>query len=255
MRAATALTSLTLILALTSCGSNEAETTMDVPDSSTTSATSPAESSTPSTTSTTTTSPSSSPTSASRSDENESATVSSDDDEPSDASMDDSSDSSSEETPEVLTTDSSGQVLGLAQVFSVIGDWDSERFSGAGQSDVRGTGLDLLGCYASFDEAQSSSYGGGTGQLELRLDRKFERVTFNAFQTNASTSSDETLVVEVLAGGEQVDIRRIAFDKLQDFDLPIAGKNAVKIRVFLETRTNCDRRTSASVAITNLTVI
>jgi hypothetical protein len=73
--------------------------------------------------------------------------------------------------------------------------------------------------------------------LELRLARRFAKMSMSVGQANNSPSSDAVLVVEVVANGEQVDLRRVPFDQLQPFELDVQDVNALKIHVWIDPET------------------
>ena len=69
--------------------------------------------------------------------------------------------------------------------------------------------------------------------LELRLSNSFESLTFKVGQANNSESSDQELTVEVLANNEQVEIRQVPFNQIQQFEIPVSSVNALKIQIYL----------------------
>src|SRR3712207_8143794 len=52
-------------------------------------------------------------------------------------------------------------------------------------------------------------------QLELRLENKFDTLSFTAGQGNDSLRSDQNLSVEVMANNAQVEIRSIPFNEIR----------------------------------------
>jgi len=71
-------------------------------------------------------------------------------------------------------------------------------------------------------------------ELELRLSNSFERLTFKVCQANNSSASDQDLTVEVVANNEQVEIRQVPFNQIQEFDIPVEAVNALKILMYLD---------------------
>lgn len=127
----------------------------------------------------------------------------------------------SETDARVLEETARDQPLTLGDIFNVEGEWTEDRYNVSDRSDIRALGARVL-CSSS------------TRSLELRLARRFDTLSFTVGQDNASDSSQEVLVVEVIGNGEQMDVRRVPFDQVQPFDLPITGVNAVIIDFSLE---------------------
>ncbi|SFO52684.1 hypothetical protein SAMN05660359_04057 [Geodermatophilus obscurus] len=84
---------------------------------------------------------------------------------------------------------------------------------------------------AAVSQGCGGSYYSRT--LELRLSNSFERLTFKVGQANDSESSDQELTVEVLANNEQVEIRQVPFNQIQEFEIPVSSVNALKIQTYL----------------------
>jgi hypothetical protein len=125
--------------------------------------------------------------------------------------------------PVVLGSNASGRELKLADVFSADGTWEESRYDVATRRDIQGMGVTLDSCgeYAA-------------AQLELRLAQNFKKLTLSVGQANNSPSSDQKLVVEIVANGRQLDIRRIPFDRIQPFTENVAGVNALKLRFWID---------------------
>ena len=141
-----------------------------------------------------------------------------------------------------LDTSDSGRTLTLADFFSPQSYWQERRFDIADKTAVQGIGTTVSNC--------GSAYG---RELELRLGNKFSELTFSAAQANDSQSSDQKLVVEVLANNQQVEIRSVPFNQVQDFRISVDGVNALKIRLYLdETVPRCGG--SVNGVITGATV-
>lgn len=125
--------------------------------------------------------------------------------------------------PVVLGTNASGRELKLADVFSTKRDWEESRYDVASRRDIQGMGVSLNSCGDYY-----------AAQLELRLARNFTTLTMNVGQANNSPSSDETLVVEIVANGRQQDFRRVPFDRIQSFKVSVRDVNALKLRFWID---------------------
>jgi hypothetical protein len=125
--------------------------------------------------------------------------------------------------PSSLGTQSSGVPLGLDDVFAATGEWQEDRWDIANRKELMGMGVALRGC--GPDSA---------AELDLRLAHNFSRLDMRVGQANTSTDPDQRLVVEILSGGKQEEIRRVAFDELQPFTLPVESVNALGIRLYLD---------------------
>ena len=78
---------------------------------------------------------------------------------------------------------------------------------------------------------RSSSSGSGNN---------FQELTFSVAQANDSQDSDQELSVEVLANNEQVEIRSVPFNEVQEFTIDVDGVNALKILFSLDDNVaNC----------------
>ncbi len=86
--------------------------------------------------------------------------------------------------------------------------------------------------------------------LELRLARRFDQLSFSVGQDNASANSEQVLNVEVVTNGEQADLRKVPFDRVQPFEVPVSGVNAVVINFELDE--GCDD--SVIAVVESLTV-
>ncbi len=135
------------------------------------------------------------------------------------------SDTSGEAEPTELTPVAGGQRLTLDRFFNAQNYWEENRYDVATSSDVQGIA-------ATVDTCTGTGYG--VKELELRLENKFDALSFTAGQGNDSVRSDQHLSIEVLANNAQVDIRSIPFNELRDFEIPVDGVNALKIRLFLD---------------------
>jgi hypothetical protein len=117
-------------------------------------------------------------------------------------------------------------LLGLADFFEPTYQWTESRFDVADKGQVQGISARIDSCNASNAEV-----------LELRLSNKFTRLSFHVAQANSSKSSDAILTVEVTGNGRQLDVRKIAFNTVQDFGVPVQGVNATQIKFHLEQPT------------------
>ncbi|MGY1609210.1 MULTISPECIES: hypothetical protein [unclassified Geodermatophilus] len=123
----------------------------------------------------------------------------------------------------VLEPESSGEELGLEDFFQPNeAHWQENRFDIADQPDVQGMAAVASGCGSNY-----------TRTLELRLSNSFENLTFKVGQSNDSESSDQELTVEVLANNEQVEIRQVPFNQIQEFEIPVRAVNALKVQTYL----------------------
>ena len=99
----------------------------------------------------------------------------------------------------------------------------------------------------------------GTGyaprELELRLANNFDELTFSVGQANDSLASDQNVSVEVVGNNQQIDIRSVPFNQIQEFRIPVSGVNALKIDLSLdEDVQNCGRTGSVVAVLTDITL-
>ena len=94
------------------------------------------------------------------------------------------------------------------------------------------TSSDVQGIASTVDTCSGRSSSVKT--LELRLENKFDTLSFSAGQDNDSVRSDQNLSVEVMANNAQVEIRSIPFNEVRAFEIPVSGVNALQIRMFLD---------------------
>lgn len=153
------------------------------------------------------------------------------------SSSEEASSSATETTPSETTAtetsadDSDGQLdpedegrrLTLADFHMPSSAWDEERYDIADQRDVQGIAAEVNAC---GDYAPK--------ELELRLANNFEELTFSVAQANDSLDSDQQLTVEVLGNNEQVEIRSVPFNQIQEFTIDVEGVNALKILFYLD---------------------
>lgn len=142
-----------------------------------------------------------------------------------------------DEASGILDDTARGQALALNDIFKADGQWYEDRYSVSDRSDIRALGTEVS-CY------------GGTPSLELRLARRFDQLSFSVGQDNASANSDQVLIVEVVTNGEQSDLRKVPFDRVQPFEVPVSGANAVIIKFDLDQ--DCDD--SVIAVVESLTV-
>ena len=122
-----------------------------------------------------------------------------------------------------LDPEDEGRKLTLTDFHMPTNAWDEERYDIADQKDVQGIAATVQSC---GDYAPQ--------ELELRLGNNFEELTFSVAQGNDSQDSDQQLSVEVLANNEQVEIRSVPFNQIQEFTIDVDGVNALKILFYLD---------------------
>ena len=122
-----------------------------------------------------------------------------------------------------LDPEDEGRKLTLADFHMPTNAWDEERYDIADQKDVQGIAATVQSCGDSAPQ-----------ELELRLGNNFEELTFSVAQGNDSRDSDQQLSVEVLANNEQVEIRSVPFNQIQEFTIDVDGVNALKILFYLD---------------------
>jgi hypothetical protein len=122
-----------------------------------------------------------------------------------------------------LDPEDEGRKLTLADFHMPSSAWDEERYDIADEKDVQGIAATVQQCgdYSPLE-------------LELRLANNFEELTFSVAQANDSRDSDQQLSVEVLANNEQVEIRSVPFNQVQEFTIDVDGVNALKILFYLD---------------------
>lgn len=131
------------------------------------------------------------------------------------------------------------QKLGLEWFFEPSSDWDESRFDVADRRQAPGIGTRIDYCYQGASEV-----------LELRLSNYFSRLTFSVGQSNDSRASDQKLIVEVIANNAQVEVRRVQFNEIQAFDIPVKGVNAMKILFYMDNQVrNCGQKPLTAVVI------
>jgi hypothetical protein len=131
--------------------------------------------------------------------------------------------SEAEDTDGPLDAEAEGRRLTLADFHMPTSDWDEERYDIADERDVPGIAAEVGYCGDSYPL-----------ELELRLANNFEELSFSVAQANDSQDSDQQLAVEVLANNEQVEIRSVPFNQVQEFTIDVEGVNALKILFYLD---------------------
>lgn len=117
--------------------------------------------------------------------------------------------------------------LKLADFFSPEG-WEENRYDVADKKQVLGIRTDLgPGCGSNND---------GSQELELRLGASYSTLKFVVGQTRDSISSQRVMTVRVFADNDQVEIKKVAFNKVQPFTVDVARASAVRIRFTLDMR-------------------
>jgi hypothetical protein len=151
-----------------------------------------------------------------------SAPTTSSEPEPAPTTMTDTSTATSVTGDGELEPGAEGRRLTLEDFFNPDSSWREQRYNIADQKDVAGIAAEVSGCTSTPES------------LELRLGNNFESLSFAAAQANDSESSDQVLSVRVVANNEQVEIRNIPFNEVQDFTVPVTGVNALKIEMVME---------------------
>ena len=133
-----------------------------------------------------------------------------------------SPDSAAAPSPSRLPEPVPGQPLTLGDFFEPDRSWTENTFSVADMSDVKGMASDRLTCGEGYDDAA----------LELRLQNKFEALTFSVAQSNSSKKSDQGIVVRVMADNAPLDMKRVKFNEVTSFTADVKDRNAVRLEVF-----------------------
>lgn len=132
--------------------------------------------------------------------------------------------SSITETPSTVPTAKAGATLGLADFFEPDSAWEENRYEVADQANVSGIAIEV-----------STSSETSAHELELRLANTFDTLNFTVGQANDSESSARVMVVQVLGNNKQLDVQSVPFNTIQPVSVPVAGVNAVVIRLYLES--------------------
>lgn len=130
---------------------------------------------------------------------------------------------SDDDSDSPLDPEDEGRKLTLTDFFMPSGSWEERRYDLAEKKDVQGIATTVSGCGDYYAR-----------ELELRLANNFEELTFAVAQGNDSPDSNQQLSVEVLANNEQVEIRSVPFNQIQEFTIPVDGVNALKIWFYLD---------------------
>lgn len=141
-----------------------------------------------------------------------------------------------------LDPEDEGRRLTLADFHMPLDIWEERRYDLADQKDVQGIAATVEYCGDSYPQ-----------ELELRLGNNFEELTFSVAQDNDSFDSDQQLSVEVLANNEQVEIRSVPFNQIQEFTIDVEGVNALKILLYLDDNVD-DCGGSVTGVLTDVTV-
>jgi hypothetical protein len=143
-----------------------------------------------------------------------------------------------------LGSDAAGRKLTLADFFQPDSQWSEKRYDIADKSQVQGIGTTVVQCSS-----------GSPRELELRLANNFDELTFSVGQANDSQASDQNVSVEVLGNNQQIDIRSVPFNQIQEFTIPVTGVNALKIDLRLDSDVpNCGRTGSVIGVLTDITL-
>jgi len=144
-----------------------------------------------------------------------------------------------------LGTDAAGRKLTLADFFQPDSQWAEKRYNIADKSQVQGIGTTVQYCGTGYQPRE----------LELRLANNFDQLTFSVGQANDSRASDQNVSVAVTANNQQVDIRSVPFNQIQQFTVPVTGVNALKIDLSLdEDVQNCGRSGTVVAVLTDITL-
>jgi hypothetical protein len=144
-----------------------------------------------------------------------------------------------------LGSDSAGRPLHLNDFFGPSQGWTEKRYDIADKKQVQGIGTTVVQC----------SSGATPRELELRLANNFDQLTFSVGQANDSPASDQNVSVEVLGNNQQIDIRSVPFNQIQEFTIPVDGVNALKIDLRLdEDVQNCGRTGSVVAVLTDISL-
>lgn len=113
--------------------------------------------------------------------------------------------------------------LRLVDFFEPATGWEESRYNVASLTQVPGIG---------------SEFCANVGDLELRLENKFDRLNFSVGQGNDSDVSDNDVTVEVLGNNEQLQVYIVPFNTIQEFDLDVRGVNALTIQSDCSNKVN-----------------
>ncbi|NYJ05812.1 hypothetical protein [Petropleomorpha daqingensis] len=144
-----------------------------------------------------------------------------------------------------LGTESAGRPLHLNDFFGPSQNWSEKRYDIADKSQVQGIGTMVQNCGSRYTPQE----------LELRLANNFDQLTFSVGQANDSKASDQNVTVEILGNNQQIDIRSVPFNQIQQFTVPVSGVNALKIELYLDDAVqNCGRTGSVIAVLTDITL-
>ena len=152
-------------------------------------------------------------------------------------------DTSATATAGPLPPEAAGTTLKLANFFNVDQSWTESRYDIADRRQEQGIGRLVDQCYP-----QNAPF------LELRLANNFNTLKFEVGQSNASQGSDQILIVDVSGNNEQIDIRRVPFNKVQAFDIKVSGVNALRISFYLDSQADGCGRESVEAVLHNAVV-
>jgi hypothetical protein len=132
----------------------------------------------------------------------------------------------------VLPASATGRPLTLSDFFQPTSDWQENRYDVAGKSQIQAIGTEVSSCGANSSNKN----------LELRLGNAFQTLSFTVGQADDSDAFDQNLTVEVIANNSQIDIQRVPFNQVKQFTEPVAGVNALQLRMYLDSQVqNCGR--------------
>lgn len=140
-----------------------------------------------------------------------------------------------------LDQSSAGKRLTLADFFQPESYWTENRFDVADKGQIQGISHLVNSCSEGDPET-----------LELRLRNYFKTLDFSVGQDNNSQGSNQVLMVAIYGNGAQVDIKRVPFNKVQNFSVSVQDVNALQLRFFLDRKVDDCGRKTANVVVYDL---
>lgn len=125
--------------------------------------------------------------------------------------------------PVVIGPGHQGATLTLVDFFAPNSDWSQDSYDVASRKGLQGISANVSGCGQ-----------GDEHDLQLRLGDNYKTLTFYVGQANDSASSDQTLVVDVFTNSRQILSRKIPFNVVQPFNVPVSSVNAVVLSFHLD---------------------
>lgn len=115
-----------------------------------------------------------------------------------------------------------GDYLSL-QHFHMPEGWEEKNYDVANRKQLLGVGTEL-----------EHDYLRKVVGLELRPGASYSRLTFETGMAMDSELSLLPMLVRVMTDGKQAELKRVAFGRIQAFDLNIQGVSAVRIRFYFD---------------------